>query len=208
MRLPWFRHESRRCEIRNVIRLKQVFVPSGRYDNYAATRNVCRPHSGIRWVVFLLAIVGLSLMLSTSTALAAPPAQDSSEVTGEATFGQICGACHTIGGGIRIGPDLQGVTERREDAWLKVHIWTPSIHHQQNDPISVANREEIGLPMPDLGLSEPEVEAVIAYLKTTTTASPVTPALYVPTLAAGVLAIVALTIFGLSVGRKRVEVRS
>ncbi len=208
MRLPWFRHESRRCEIRNVIRLKQVFVPSGRYDNYAATRNVFRPHSGIRWVVFLLAIVGLSLMTSTSAALAAPLGQDASETAGGEIFGQICAACHTIGGGVRLGPDLQGVTERRDEAWLKVHILTPQVHHEQNDPVSIANREEYGLAMPDLGLTELQVEAVIAYLKTTTTAPTVTPALYIPSLAAGVLAIIAVTILGLSVGRKRVEVRS
>ncbi|HNQ83491.1 MAG TPA: hypothetical protein PKM34_07600, partial [Bacteroidales bacterium] len=31
---------------------------------------------------------------------------------------QICGACHTIGKGKLIGPDLYKVTERRDRAWL------------------------------------------------------------------------------------------
>ena len=165
---------------------------------------------GVRWVVFLLvlAIVSLLIITSTSIALAAPVDQNASETAGEATFGQVCGACHTVGGGTLIGPDLQGVTERREEAWLKVHILSPSIHHGQNDPISVANREEYGLQMPDLGLTEPQVEAVIAYLKTATTAPAITPSLYAPTLIAGVLGVVALTILGLYVGRKKVEVRS
>jgi hypothetical protein len=61
--------------------------------------------------------------------------------------------------------------------------------------------------MPDLGLTESQVEAVIAYLKATITAPSVTPTLYGPTLAAGVLAIVLLTVLGLYVGRKKVEVR-
>ena len=30
----------------------------------------------------------------------------------------ICNACHSIGEGKKIGPDLKGVTERREEAWL------------------------------------------------------------------------------------------
>ena len=192
----------------NIIRLQQMFVPSGRHYGYATTRSVFGSHSGIRWVVFLLAIVGLSLMTSTSAALAAPLGQDASATAGGETYGQICAACHTIGGGVRLGPDLQGVTERRDEAWLKVHILTPQVHHEQNDPVSIANREEYGLAMPDPGLTELQVEAVIAYLKTTTTAPTVRPALYIPSLAAGVLVIVAITIFGLSVGRKRGEVRS
>jgi mono/diheme cytochrome c family protein len=126
---------------------------------------------------------------------------------GERLFQQTCSACHTIGGGIRIGPDLQGVTERREESWLKVHIQSPSVHHDQNDPIAVANRERFGLRMLDLGLTDEQVEAVIAYLGSTERAALIIPVQYAPTLAAGVLAIVALTLLGLRVGAKRVEVR-
>ena len=165
------------------------------------------PYPGVRWIVVLVAIVGLSIMTSIATASAAPLGQAASEAAGEATFGQICGACHTIGGGTRVGPDLQGVVDRREEAWLKVHILNPSVHHEQNDPTSVANREQYGLQMPDLGLTESQVEAVIAYLKATITAPSVTPTLYAPTLGAGVLAIVLITMLGLYVGRKKVEVR-
>ena len=126
---------------------------------------------------------------------------------GEAKFQEVCGACHTIGRGVRVGPDLEGVTERREEEWLKVHIQSPSVQHQQNDPISVANREQYGIQMPDLGLTTQQVEAVIAYLKTGETVSAGIPSLYGPTLVAGVLAIVGLTLLGLRVGTKKVEAR-
>ena len=37
----------------------------------------------------------------------------------EYTFRNHCTACHTIGGGDRIGPDLAGVTKKRPRAWLE-----------------------------------------------------------------------------------------
>ena len=191
-----------------VNRSEQLSFSRGSLDGCAV---IIRPaharHFSFRWVIFLFAILGLSAMTFTTSALAAPLNQDDPETTGEVTFGQVCSACHTIGEGIRVGPDLLGVTDRREGEWLKVHILTPSIHHEQNDSISVANREQYGIQMPDLGLTEPNVEAVITYLETTVTVSSVTPSLYAPTLGAGVLAVILLTILGLYAGRKKVEVR-
>jgi len=35
---------------------------------------------------------------------------------------QVCSACHTIGKGKLIGPDLQGVTDRLDRDWLKSFI--------------------------------------------------------------------------------------
>jgi len=131
----------------------------------------------------------------------------STQGEGEGIFRQRCTACHTIGGGVLVGPDLQGVTKRREEPWLKVQIQSPSVHRAQNDPIAKANLEKFGMSMPDLGLTEQQVEAVIAYLKTAETAPVAIPALYTPTLAIGVLAIAGLTLIGLIVGTKRVEVR-
>ncbi len=126
---------------------------------------------------------------------------------GQAVFGQRCTACHTIGRGVLVGPDLQGVTERREATWLRVHIQSPSVHHAQDDPLARANREKFRMRMPDLGLSEQEVEAAIAYLQVAARAPVATPAFYAPTLVASLLGIAGLTLLGLRAGRKRVEVR-
>ncbi|MBW2212504.1 MAG: c-type cytochrome [Deltaproteobacteria bacterium] len=38
--------------------------------------------------------------------------------TGEEIFQSGCNACHTIGGGRLVGPDLLGVSERRTEEWL------------------------------------------------------------------------------------------
>jgi|TARA_Y100000031_G_scaffold129810_1_gene149100 mono/diheme cytochrome c family protein len=166
-----------------------------------------RPRKVRSHVVLALALLaqGLLLWALAAQVLAAPPGQSPEE--GEKTFGQICAACHTIGEGARVGPDLQGVTERREESWLKVHIQNPSVHHDQGDPISVANFEEFGLRMPALGLSEQQVEGVIAYFGTGESAPRSIPDLYAPTLIVGVLVVLALTLLGLRVGTKKVEVR-
>jgi len=37
---------------------------------------------------------------------------------GEQVFNTTCFACHTIGGGRLIGPDLAGVHEKRSQEWL------------------------------------------------------------------------------------------
>ena len=127
--------------------------------------------------------------------------------SGQSIFEQKCKSCHTIGQGVLVGPDLQGVTTRREESWLRVQIKSPSVHRAQNDPISMGNLAKFGIPMPYLGLTEQQVEAVIAYLKNAEPAPVSTPAQYLPTLAIGMLAIVGLTLIGLIAGTKRVEVR-
>src|SRR5215467_15602236 len=48
----------------------------------------------------------------------ADPLLPLSQQPGQAMFKKICAPCHTIGVGDRVGPDLRGVTQRRERAWL------------------------------------------------------------------------------------------
>jgi cbb3-type cytochrome oxidase cytochrome c subunit len=108
-----------------------------------------------------------------------------------------------------VGPDLAGVTARREREWLARFIKDPSQLFAAEDPIATQLLKEYGVPMPKLGLTAQQIEALIAYLQTTEspTAPTALPALYLPTLIAAVIAVVALTALGLTMGRKRVEVR-
>ena len=144
---------------------------------------------------------------TTATLTPAPPVLTGDPTSGQYIFQENCQVCHYIGGGRLIGPDLEGVTERREVSWLKVQIQSPSVHREQNNPISIANLEEFGLPMPDLGLTEQQVEAIIVYLSTGETGPVAIPAKYIPTLVIGLLAMVGITVIGLVAGTKRVEVR-
>ena len=62
-----------------------------------------------------LAVLLLALFLMGVTqAQAAPLGQD--PVAGQQTFQSVCVSCHTIGKGKLVGPDLAGVTERRDAA--------------------------------------------------------------------------------------------
>ncbi|MDP6953535.1 MAG: cytochrome c [Alphaproteobacteria bacterium] len=132
--------------------------------------------------------------------------------TGEEIFADFCVACHTIGEGKLIGPDLAGVTSRRELAWLERQIKDPEALIAENDPIAVQLlREADDVPMPQLQLSDEQVAAVIDYLKSTEQQTRVTiglPPQYVPTLAVSLIVLIGLTFIGFRVGKKKkVEVR-
>jgi protein SCO1 len=86
---------------------------------------------------------------------------------GEYTFATHCAACHSIGQGDKIGPDLLGVTNRRDPAWLKRFIATPQELIAEKDPIATAlYAKHKQVNMPDLRLNETDVSALIHYLET------------------------------------------
>ena len=84
---------------------------------------------------------------------------------GQALFVKTCASCHTIGQGDFVGPDLQGVTARRERSWLSRFLQAPNVMRAQKDPIAVALSARFpGVLMPNLGLSETDVGDLLAYL--------------------------------------------
>ena len=88
---------------------------------------------------------------------------------GQALFVKACASCHTIGQGDHVGPDLQGVTSRRDRAWLSRFLQAPNVMRAKKDPIAVALSAKFpGVLMPNLGLSEPDVEDLLAYLDSRT----------------------------------------
>ncbi|HLG36163.1 MAG TPA: cytochrome c [Bacteroidia bacterium] len=135
----------------------------------------------------------------------------SSAQNGKDIFSQKCTACHTIGKGKLVGPDLSGVTIRREVAWLKRQIKTPEILIAEKDPIVMENlKESNNVPMAPLGLSDAEVDAVISYLKSTEqqqTVSTGLPSQYMPTIFISIGALFLFTVIALKAGSKKVEVR-
>jgi len=153
----------------------------------------------------LLLIASALLILPASTGLA------QSVDEGQRIFQEKCAACHRIGGGTLVGPDLQGVTSRRDPGWLRRQITDPLGLIQSGDPTAVQLVKDMnGMQMVPLGLSDSQVESVIAYLASTAQQQQVAkgvPRQYLPTVSIGVVLALALTALALALGKKRVDVR-
>jgi protein SCO1 len=86
---------------------------------------------------------------------------------GQVLFKKLCAPCHTIGVGDRAGPDLRGVTSRREHEWLKKFIMDPYKMRAQKDPLALALAAKYpGVLMPRLGITENDAADLLAYLET------------------------------------------
>jgi protein SCO1/2 len=89
-----------------------------------------------------------------------------SDEPGQALFKKLCAACHTVGVGDRVGPDLQGVTARRDRAWLSSFIMAPEKKHARKDPTALALAAKFpGVRMPNLGLTKNDAADLIAYVE-------------------------------------------
>jgi mono/diheme cytochrome c family protein len=92
--------------------------------------------------------------------------QSLSAQSGETSYQQKCAACHTIGGGRLVGPDLKGVISKRDPSWLIRWIREPDKMLAEGDPIATQQLQEYnGVPMPNLGVSETEAKNIIAYIE-------------------------------------------
>lgn len=111
-----------------------------------------------------LCVAGLLVVGVAAAAFAAPPSQSASD--GEAIFKTKCTACHTIGAGKLVGPDLDGVTTRRDMQWLTDWILAPDKMIAAKDPAAIQLLQEYNnVPMPNYGLTDAQVAALITYME-------------------------------------------
>jgi protein SCO1/2 len=76
-----------------------------------------------------------------------------------------CSACHTVGKGDGIGPDLMGVTAARDHAWLARFLTAPDEVLDSGDPIASALYIKYKkVKMPNLRLGEKDVAELIKFL--------------------------------------------
>jgi protein SCO1/2 len=91
---------------------------------------------------------------------------------GQYLFATRCAACHTIGHGVSIGPDLQGITSSRDRAWLLRFIQKPDEMLAEKDPLAVQLFKRYKeVQMPNLRLGPGDTEFLVKYLETASGAS-------------------------------------
>ena len=85
---------------------------------------------------------------------------------GETEFNTTCFACHTIGEGRRVGPDLAGVTDKRSEEWLLRFIKSSQSMIKSGDADAVALAEQFqGLVMPDTPMSDAQVRNIVHFIR-------------------------------------------
>jgi protein SCO1/2 len=83
---------------------------------------------------------------------------------GQYLFGKECGACHTIGHGDKIGPDLHDVARIRDRAWLARYIARPDKMRAAGDPIAKALHAKYKVTMPNLRVGDRDLAALLDFL--------------------------------------------
>jgi len=95
---------------------------------------------------------------------ATPTPTDPLAVKGKLSFESKCLACHSIAGGDKLGPDLYGVTRRRNEAWIARWLRSPE-QMLKSDPVARQLLDKYKLPMPNQNATEEDIRAYTAYFK-------------------------------------------
>jgi nitrite reductase (NO-forming) len=90
---------------------------------------------------------------------------DPEAVQGKLAFESKCLACHSIGGGKKLGPDLAGVTKRRTESWLQRWLRSPEKMLQSDADAKALLKEYNSLPMPNQNLPEAEIRQYLRYFR-------------------------------------------
>ncbi len=115
--------------------------------------------------------------LATSAATSASVQTPMPKLPGLAMYRKLCLSCHTIGKGDRIGPDLAGVSARRDHDWLVTFISEPEkMRRAQDKTLAELTAKFKGTNMPNLGLSTSDAAELIAYIDDETRVQAAKPA--------------------------------
>ena len=111
--------------------------------------------------------LGLCAVVVGALALSASVAQAQDAKKGKAVYtSKGCGACHAINkpGAKMSGPDLGGVTQRRTHDWLKKWLKDPNAMFGSDSTADAILAEAKNVKMPNLKLSDSDIESLIAYM--------------------------------------------
>jgi nitrite reductase (NO-forming) len=90
---------------------------------------------------------------------------DPEALQGKLDFDSKCLACHTIGQGPKLGPDLAGATKHRSKAWLTNWLKSPEKMLETDADAKALLKQYNNVPMPNQNLSDKEIRQYLAYLR-------------------------------------------
>jgi cytochrome c2 len=127
----------------------------------------------LRVLSALLVVLAVGMMQISVSVAANNAGDDDAETAGPkfspeaaAIFGKRCTACHTYGKGIKVGPDLKGVNDRRKRDWLLKFVHASSEVIKSGDPTATALFAEFKQQrMPDwTDLSDKQIGDILDYI--------------------------------------------
>jgi nitrite reductase (NO-forming) len=101
---------------------------------------------------------------------------DPEAVKGKLAFESKCLACHSIGQGAKLGPDLAGVTKRRTDDWLNRWLKSPDKMLASDEAAKAMLKEYKNIPMPNQNLDDAEIAQYLKYFHWADEAAPLAAA--------------------------------
>ncbi len=90
---------------------------------------------------------------------------DPDAIAGKQAFESKCLACHSVGQGKKLGPDLAGVSKRRSKDWLARWLKEPEKMLQTDADAKALLKEFNNLPMPNQSLSDAEIKQYQKYFE-------------------------------------------
>lgn len=125
------------------------------------------------WIVCLGLLLWLFVTLPARTRPATGSDSEDADIAGPkfsmeaaSIFGKRCTACHTYGKGVKVGPDLKGVNDRRKHDWLLKFIHASSAVIQSGDPTATGLFAQFKQQrMPDwTDLSDKQISDILDYI--------------------------------------------
>ena len=84
---------------------------------------------------------------------------------GQLLFASRCASCHTYGKTTVLGPDLLGISDRRERRWLNQYLAEPNKMRAAKDPIALELAARNKVLMPQLNLTQEERNNLMLYME-------------------------------------------
>ena len=88
---------------------------------------------------------------------------DPDAAAGKLAFESKCLACHSVGQGRKLGPDVIGVTHRRSDKWIRKWLKSPEKMLETDADAKALLKEFNNIPMPNQSLSDVEIAQYLKY---------------------------------------------